>query len=470
MGGSCLTTLSRSAFLLAWCSSSLGAFLAVAAMFLICVVAIAVFLALGFAFYVFFAPFVGGDELQYVVVGLYTPLVLQHSKHCRVCDKCVDGFDHHCRWLNNCVGKRNYKRFFILMASAVLLRGEFSGQIVSKLGSSFPTASFVVVVVTCTLLAMIATIPLSQLLCFHILLIKRGISTYDYIVALREQEEQQEHIEHQSPQMSTISSVTGFSTTSFVGPLHRGAWCTPPRLLLEDQRKEACSPPPRSRTIPLVDADDFWLTDQRLPRCGGRIHDWSLWSFDGLGIYYFLRVCFYGSSVFRSPSIYGQSPSHSLDGAPLPNSPPPMTRRHSDEEDEYPDFRESSRWRPWPWRMVFGKLDDPANPPIEGNSDDPQALADCSTGGGRSSSVGPQNSDLGWSLRSPLRFSSRSPWQKPRVTGAHLSMGALLGDPRSVAALPTPCPAAHGSSIDKPDPRVVESRPGHPVTCRFGRQ
>ena len=39
------------------------------------VVAIAVFLALGFAFYVFFVPFVGGDELQYVVVGLYTPLV-----------------------------------------------------------------------------------------------------------------------------------------------------------------------------------------------------------------------------------------------------------------------------------------------------------------------------------------------------------------------------------------------------------
>lgn len=39
------------------------------------VVAIAVFLALGFAFDVFFVPFVGCDELQYVVVALYTPLV-----------------------------------------------------------------------------------------------------------------------------------------------------------------------------------------------------------------------------------------------------------------------------------------------------------------------------------------------------------------------------------------------------------
>ncbi|KAJ0454161.1 putative protein S-acyltransferase [Helianthus annuus] len=41
---------------------------------------------------------------------------------CRVCDKCVDRFDHHCRWLNNCVGKKNYKKFFTLMISALLLK------------------------------------------------------------------------------------------------------------------------------------------------------------------------------------------------------------------------------------------------------------------------------------------------------------------------------------------------------------
>lgn len=40
-------------------------------------VAIAVFLALGFAFYVFFAPFVGKKVYQYIVTGLYTPLVNQ---------------------------------------------------------------------------------------------------------------------------------------------------------------------------------------------------------------------------------------------------------------------------------------------------------------------------------------------------------------------------------------------------------
>ena len=31
--------------------------------------------------------------------------------HCPDCNVCVAGYDHHCVWMGQCIGKRNYKQF-----------------------------------------------------------------------------------------------------------------------------------------------------------------------------------------------------------------------------------------------------------------------------------------------------------------------------------------------------------------------
>ncbi|BFU23915.1 zinc finger protein containing protein [Entamoeba histolytica HM-3:IMSS] len=104
------------------------------------------------------------------------------GSHCRICNRCVNEFDHHCGWIGNCVGERNKGRFVVFVC--VVFINSVTAWLISFYHILFmPGGSIInlLFIITIFFMFSITNLMLGSLFISHIYLALNGKTTYENI-------------------------------------------------------------------------------------------------------------------------------------------------------------------------------------------------------------------------------------------------------------------------------------------------